>query len=74
MNKKYIAYSASYHLLYFWEIISVNNGKIIEIRDNQNVSLSFEYTNNYNLDIMIILLLSLREQLAMFIMPAKKII
>ena len=74
MNKKYIAYSASYHLLYFWEIISVNNGKIIEIRDNQNVSLSFEYTNNYNLKIMIILLLSLREQLAMFIMPAKKII
>lgn len=74
MNKKYIAYSASYHLLYFWEIISMNNGKIIEIRDNQNVSLSFEYTNNYNLNIMIILLLSLREQLAMFIMPAKKII
>ena len=52
----------------------MNNGKIIEIRDNQNVSLSFEYTNNYNLNIMIILLLSLREQLAMFIMPAKKII
>ncbi len=54
----------------------MSNTKIIEIKlnDNQKLSLPFQYTNRYNLDIMIILLLSFRRQLAMFIMPAKKII
>lgn len=76
MNKKYIAYSASYHLLYFSGKINMSNTKIIEIQleDNQNLSFPFEYANRYNLDIIIILLLSFRRQLAMFIMPAKKII